>query len=87
MFDTGHMDVHLDHQIEQLRRSVAMLPPGHQALDRETALKVLARLQVVSTRVGRLEHGLRQLLEEPTVPESRGAAGSASRHPSTWDPN
>jgi len=48
VFDTRAMDVHVDHEIEQLRRSIAMLPPGHQALDRETTLQVLARLQVVS---------------------------------------
>ena len=31
-------------EVEQLRRSVAMLPPGAVALDRENALEVLGAL-------------------------------------------
>ena len=31
-------------EVEQLRRSVAMLPPGADALDRENALEVLGAL-------------------------------------------
>jgi hypothetical protein len=34
MFDTRGMDFEVEHEIEQLRRSVAMLRPGEQALDR-----------------------------------------------------
>lgn len=30
--------------VEQLRRSIAMLSPGAPALDREAAMRVLARL-------------------------------------------
>jgi hypothetical protein len=65
MFDTGDMDFSLDHEVEQLRRSVAMLPPGGDGLDRETALQVLHRLQQVSRRVSTLESGLRELLDTP----------------------
>ena len=32
--------------VEGLRRSVAMLPPGQSALDREAALKVLDELKL-----------------------------------------
>ncbi len=79
MFDTWQMDLQLEHEIEQLRRSVAMLPPGQHALDREVALDVLQRLQVVSRRVHRLEGGLRSLLDDVDR-----AGASAARHPSTW---
>jgi hypothetical protein len=79
VFDTRAMDVHVDHEIEQLRRSIAMLPPGHQALDRETTLQVLARLQVVSKRVERLEGGLRSLLEDDA-----NQSVATRRHPSAW---
>lgn len=78
------MDVHVDHEIEQLRRSIAMLPPGHQALDRETTLQVLARLQVVSKRVQRLEGGLRSLLDDEFSVSTAKSATDPSRHPSTW---
>lgn len=71
------MDIQLDHEIEQLRRSVAMLSPGEQALDRETTLQVLHRLQLVSRRVNRLEGGLKALLDEVD-------GGGANRHPSGW---
>lgn len=77
MFDTGVMDLHLEHEIEQLRRSVAMLRPGEQALDRETTLQLLGRLQAVSRRVGRLEGGLRSLLDETE-------GGGPNRQPSGW---
>lgn len=65
MFDTrAPMELRLDHEIEQLRRSIAMLPPGQQALDRETTLTLLRRLQSVNQRVNRLESGLQSLLDE-----------------------
>jgi len=35
----------MDYELEQLRRSIAMLSPGARALDREQALRVLADLQ------------------------------------------
>lgn len=77
MFDTVFMDLHLEHEIEQLRRSVAMLRPGEQALDRETTLQLLGRLQTVSRRVVRLEGGLRSLLDEHD-------GGGPNRHPAGW---
>ncbi|MGI9622319.1 MAG: hypothetical protein ACR2PK_05725 [Acidimicrobiales bacterium] len=69
------MNLQLEHEIEQLRRSVAMLRPGEQALDRETTLQVLHRLQLVSRRVSRLEGGLQALLDEDD---------GVARHPSAW---
>ena len=77
VFDTVSMDLHLEHEIEQLRRSVAMLRPGEHALDRETTLQLLGRLQTVSRRVTRLEGGLRSLLDETE-------GGGPNRHPSGW---
>jgi hypothetical protein len=71
------MDLHLDHEIERLRRSIAMLLPGQQALDREATLEVLQRLQVVNRRVTRLEGGLQALLDEV---HARGPQS----HPSGW---
>ena len=76
MFDTTGMDLELEHDIEQLRRSVAMLRPGEHALDRETTLQVLHQLQRVKRRVARLEGGLRSLLEEPE--------GGPNSHPAGW---
>jgi len=35
----------VSHELEQLRRSIAMLTPGARALDREQALQLLADLQ------------------------------------------
>ena len=55
----------VEEQVEQLRRSVAMLPPGAMALGREDALAVLASLKEVRHRLARLETGLRALLEVP----------------------
>ena len=45
------------HDIERLRRSVAMLQPGAPALKRETALEVLAELL-------RVQNGLKAVIEE-----------------------
>lgn len=53
-----------DHELEQLRRSVAMLPPGEQVLGREVALSLLKRLQVLTHRIAYLEDGLRLLLDD-----------------------
>jgi len=35
----------MNYELEQLRRSIAMLAPGARAFDREGALRVLADLQ------------------------------------------
>jgi hypothetical protein len=46
----------MDYELEQLRRSIAMLSPGARALDREGALRVLMELQAANgngTRCGR----------------------------------
>lgn len=55
-----------DHEIEHLRRSLAMLPAGSDALKREEAMALLARLRDVTARLRRVEDGLRALLaDEP----------------------
>lgn len=55
-----------DHEIEHLRRSLAMLPAGSDALKREEAMALLARLRDVTARLRRVEDGLRDLLaDEP----------------------
>ena len=56
----------LDHEVEHLRRSLAMLPAGAEGLSREDAIAVLSRLRDVTARLRRLETGLRSLLaDEP----------------------
>ena len=55
-----------DHEIEHLRRSLAMLPAGCDALKREEAMALLARLRDVTARLRRVEDGLRALMaDEP----------------------
>lgn len=55
-----------DHEIEQLRRSLAMLPAGADALKREEAMALLGRLRDVTARLRRIEDGLRALTaDEP----------------------
>ncbi len=51
-----------DHEIERLRRSLAMLPAGSDALKREEAMALLGRLRDVMARLRRVEEGLRSLL-------------------------
>ena len=51
-------------EIEQLRRSIAMLQPGSLAMTREDALRLLSELGEVRGRLDRLCNGLRALLEE-----------------------
>ena len=41
----GDTDLDDEHSIELLRRSIAMLTPGSEALGREDALLVLAKLR------------------------------------------
>jgi hypothetical protein len=50
------MDRH--HELENLRRSLAMLPPGTKALDREEAMRVLAELQGLEDRLRRIRDGI-----------------------------
>jgi hypothetical protein len=51
-----------DHEIEHLRRSLAMLPAGSEALKREDAMALLGRLRDVTARLRRIEEGLRALV-------------------------
>ena len=53
-----------DHEIEHLRRSLAMLPAGSDALKREEAMALLGRLRDVTARLRRAEEGLRSLLSD-----------------------
>ena len=48
-------------EIEQLRRSIAMLQPGSMAMKREDAMRLLSE---VRGRLDRLRDGLRALLED-----------------------
>lgn len=62
----------IEHEIEHVRRSLAMLPAGSVGLDREDAIAVLGRLRDLTARLRRLESGLRALLDEEI--ESDGLA-------------
>ena len=48
-------------QTENVRRSVAMLPTGAMALNREDALEVLAELRRLQQAARELHRGLREL--------------------------
>ena len=52
------------HDLENLRRSVAMLQPTAMALSREEALALLEELAEVQRRLERLRAGLRRLVNE-----------------------
>lgn len=52
------------HELEQLRRSIAMLSSGAPALRREEAYELVSRLGEVTRQLKRLQEGLRQLLED-----------------------
>ena len=53
------------YEIDYLRRSLAMLPPGRRdALDRERALGILEELVEVQGRLDRLRQELKRLAEE-----------------------
>jgi hypothetical protein len=49
-------------EIEQLRRSIAMLQPGSLAMKREDAMQLLGDLGEVQGRLDHLRNGLRALL-------------------------
>ena len=51
-------------EIEQLRRSIAMLQPGSLAMTREDAMRLLGELGEVRGRLDRLCDGLRPVLAE-----------------------
>lgn len=50
-------------EIEQLRRSIAMLQPGSLAMTREDAVRLFGELGEAKGRLDRLCNGLRALLE------------------------
>ena len=52
------------HELERMRRSIAMLQPGSKALSREDAMKLIAELQDVEVRLKRLKVGLQRLVDE-----------------------
>jgi hypothetical protein len=52
------------HELERMRRSIAMLQPGTKALSREDAMKLIAELQDVEGRLKRLKVGLQRLVDE-----------------------
>jgi len=52
------------YELENLRRSIAMLLPGAAALDREAAMRLLGELQELENDLRSLRTGLRRLLEE-----------------------
>ena len=53
-------------ELEDLRRSLAMLPPGTKALDREDAMRLLSELQEVEWRLRSLRDALRWALSDAT---------------------
>ena len=52
------------HELENLRRSLAMLTPGAKAVTREEAMLLFQELGEVRDRLNRLRRTLRQLAEE-----------------------
>lgn len=52
------------HELESLRRSLAMANPQSWALRREEAMALLDEVQETERRLRRLREGLKQLLEE-----------------------
>jgi hypothetical protein len=52
------------HELESMRRSIAMLQPGTKALSREEAMRLIAELQDVEGRLKRLKNGLQRLVAE-----------------------
>jgi vacuolar-type H+-ATPase subunit D/Vma8 len=52
------------HELETLRRSLAMLRPGAPALDREQAMRLVRELQDLERQLRTLRRGLQELLAE-----------------------
>ncbi len=52
------------HELEIMRRSIAMLTPGSKVLSREEALTLLEELSEVRRRLDRLTLGLRRLVQD-----------------------
>lgn len=53
------------HELKRMRRSIAMLEPGTKALDRETAMRLIAELQDVERRMRELRRALTGVLADP----------------------
>lgn len=51
-------------ELERWRRSLAMLPPGSAALDREAALQLVTEFQELEERLRRLRDGMARVLAE-----------------------
>ncbi len=60
-------------EIEQLRRSIAMLQPGAMAMKREDAVRLLGELGEVKGWLDRLCNGLRALLAHTRTPSPSAA--------------
>jgi hypothetical protein len=52
------------HELEDLRRSLAMLPVGAAALTREEAMRLLGELQDLQERLSGLRDGLQRLVQQ-----------------------
>jgi len=60
-------------ELENLRRSVAMLRVGAPALDREAAMKLVRELQALESQIRRLRDGMQRLLDDGGGDQSPGA--------------
>ena len=56
------------HELEDLRRSIAMLEPRAPALNREAAMALIEELQTSSEQLRHLRQGIHSLLE-PDPPD------------------
>lgn len=56
------------YELENLRRSIAMLLPGAAAMDREQAMRLLGELRALEERLQTVRVGLRRLLDEVGEP-------------------
>lgn len=57
-------DVERRYELENMRRSLAMLTPGDRALTREEALRLVEELAAVQAQLDRLRDGLRRLIAD-----------------------
>jgi vacuolar-type H+-ATPase subunit D/Vma8 len=54
------------YELENLRRSIAMLRVGAPTLDREGAMVLVREPQVLERRIRRLRDGMPRLLDDPS---------------------
>jgi hypothetical protein len=52
------------HELEDLRRSLAMAPPGSLTVSREDGMRLMAELQGLEERLRRLRDGIERVLAE-----------------------